>query len=88
MSQLEAALGHERTSIAREMHDETGQTISALKSDLSRQQKFLRIEPPELAAGVGVMIYSADQLLATVHRMCAQLRPALLGDLGFFAAYE
>jgi signal transduction histidine kinase len=92
-ARLESVREEERTSVAREIHDELGQVLTALKLDLDlvRRQvdgagngaptQPLGRKLAELAALSAAMIHC-------VRRICAQLRPALLDDLGLAAAIE
>jgi PAS domain S-box-containing protein len=85
---LQSAREAERTVVAREIHDELGQALTALKMDVSWIAKRL----PESQAGSPEKLSSMAQLIdgtiRTVHRISAQLRPALLDDLGLTAAIE
>lgn len=73
----------ERKRIAREIHDELGQTLTALKLDLSWM---------ESGAGsvdmVQRMAKLVDHAIDTVQRISADLRPLVLDDLGLVAALE
>jgi PAS domain S-box-containing protein len=72
----------EKTLIARELHDELGQLLTALKMDLA----FVR---DRLPAGVGELPERAmkmdallDRTVNSVRRISAELRPLMLDDLG------
>ena len=76
----------ERRRVARELHDELGQRLSALKMDLSglrvpndRRQTDQRITE---------MIQAIDASLTTVRRISSELRPLMLDDLGLNAALD
>jgi PAS domain S-box-containing protein len=78
----------ERTRIAREIHDELGQVLTALKMDLSYLAKKL---PPDLAplgTKVDHMLKFVDMTIQTVKRITMDLRPGLLDHLGLVAAIE
>jgi len=85
---LQTAREEERTLIAREIHDELGQSLTALKMDLVWLTKRL---PPEAhalhekAQGMTTMITESLQLM---RRIASDLRPGLLDDLGLIAAME
>jgi two-component system sensor histidine kinase UhpB len=85
---LESVRENERTHIAREIHDELGQTLTALKMDLFWLNK--RLDPTQeiLHEKCGEMIGLTDQIIKTVKKICSELRPGLLDDLGLAAAIE
>jgi len=73
----------ERRRIARELHDELGQRLTALKMELSslggEAAGSARIDP---------MLEMVDDTVATVRRIATELRPLMLDDLGLNAAIE
>ncbi|KAB2968700.1 PAS domain S-box protein [Zoogloea sp.] len=76
----------ERTRIAREIHDDLGQRLTALKLDIS----LLRLgfgHNPELLRLAESMGRLLDDTMETVRRISSNLRPAAL-DLGLVAALE
>lgn len=75
----------ERREIARELHDEIGQTTTALK--LRVDLMATRI-PPTLSALVDESRRLVDDLFATVRRMSSNLRPPLLDEFGLKKALE
>lgn len=84
---LQAAREEERTHIAREVHDDLGQLLTALKMDLVSLQ--IDYDPAsEEMARVPVMIGLVDQALRTVQRITSELRPGMLDDLGLAAALD
>ena len=85
---LQTAREEERTRIAREIHDELGQTLTALKFDLSWLAKRLPEGQPELEKRAQVMSGLIDETIHTVRRVATELRPGLLDDLGLAAAIE
>jgi len=78
----------ERTRIAREIHDELGQTLTALKMDLAWLKSRLPAELKPLHTKMQQMSKLADATIETVHRIATELRPGLLDDLGLAAAIE
>ncbi|AYZ64602.1 PAS domain S-box protein [Burkholderia multivorans] len=81
----------EKTRIARELHDDLGQQLTALKMDLSAVELGLAKQP---APGGGVrdqlggMHRLIDATVASVRRIAADLRPVMLDDLGLVPAIE
>ena len=83
---LEQVRESERTRIAREIHDELGQALTALKIDLARMSRA------NGSAGAGVdpaaVPTAIDEMIGTVRRISSELRPQILDDLGLLAAIE
>ncbi|HMW36921.1 MAG TPA: two-component regulator propeller domain-containing protein, partial [bacterium] len=77
----------ERTRISREVHDELGQQLTALKMDLSWIQKRLP-EDSSLKEKSNTMSSLIDATVKSVQRIASELRPGLLDDLGVSAAIE
>ena len=86
-SYLQTARDEERAYIAREIHDEFGQSLTALKMDLAWLTKRLA-DRPHLAEKASTMSDLIDSTIQTVRRVATQLRPGLLDDLGLAAAIE
>jgi PAS domain S-box-containing protein len=85
---LESIREEERTHIAREIHDELGQVMTALKMDLSWLSKRLPQNQESLLEKAKSMSKLVDMTVQTVQRISAELRPGLLDDLGLAAAIE
>jgi signal transduction histidine kinase len=87
-SYLQTAREEERAHIAREIHDEFGQALTALKMDLSWLTGRLPGGEPRLAEKISSMSDLVDSTIHTVRRVATELRPGLLDDLGLMAAIE
>ena len=74
--------------LAREIHDELGQDLTALKMDLSWLKGKLRQDQELLREKAADMTDLANTMIQTVKRISTRLRPALLDDLGVVAAIE
>lgn len=77
----------EKTRIARELHDELAQSLTALKMDT----KWLRERgsaDPEAQAKLGEMLAMLDAAVTATRRIAADLRPLVLDDLGLLPAIE
>ena len=89
---LEAAREAERTRIAREIHDEFGQMLTGLKIDLSWLEKRLSgstpAQPDLLLGKLRSMGELLRDMVKSVRRIAAELRPGVLDDLGLAAAVE
>ena len=78
----------ERTRIARELHDDLGQLLTAIKIDTSRllQDTGAGMKPPDrVVRGVMPMI---DLTLDTLSRIVSELRPTRIGEMGLVRAIE
>lgn len=82
----QSALEEERRRIAREIHDELGQMLTALKIDLSCLER--RMEDGADCERVVAMKQIVDSTMATVRRISSSLRPPLLDELGPRAALD
>lgn len=72
----------ERQSIARELHDELGQCVTAMQADAESIKGLSEQERPDIyrsAAAIGEVL---DHLYDVIHAMMKRLRPTLLDDLG------
>jgi PAS domain S-box-containing protein len=86
---LRSASEKERSFIAREIHDELGQALTALRMDVFSLRKGLpasaraKLEPEtvEMAALI-------DAMIDKVRTLAAELRPAVLDNFGLAAAVE
>jgi len=78
----------ERASIAREIHDEMAQSLTAQKIDLVRLKSKLPQDDTYLAELTEDILQSINQTIESVQRILTELRPALLDDLGLLAAIE
>jgi PAS domain S-box-containing protein len=76
----------ERTQMAREIHDELGQALTAIKMDvcaLARDWAAGRELPtPRMESLLGLV----DETIRNVRRISTELRPGMLDDLGLAAA--
>jgi PAS domain S-box-containing protein len=85
---LESIREQERTLIAREMHDELGQSLTALKMDLSWLGSRISKEQKSLLEKTKSMTKLVDKTFQSVKRISTELRPGLLDDIGLPAAIE
>jgi signal transduction histidine kinase len=74
----------EQRRLARELHDEMGARISAVKMEL--QALGRRPEVTAVAGDVARTVAAIDELLQRVRRVSLDLRPSLLDDYGLEAA--
>lgn len=83
----EALIEEERKHIAREVHDELGQALTALKMSLALLQRQFGGSQPALDAQLGHIAGMLDGTLDVVRHVASNLRPAAL-DFGLAAALE
>ena len=92
LRQLSAAMHDvreaERTRIARELHDELAQWLTALKMDVSWLSARLPAEPAGLLRRTDKMKQLLDATVTAVRRIAADLRPVMLDDLGLVPSIE
>ena len=81
----EAIREDERTSIARELHDQLGQSLTALKLDISWVARRLA-DDSDVVGKLEEMKQAADGIIQSVGRISAGLRPGVLDLLGLEAA--
>src|SRR5437764_4123078 len=87
-ARLEAAREAERGRIAREIHDELGQALTALKIDVLWLKKRIPASSPELTRKLDGMTAIIDGTAQGIQRVAAELRPSVLDELGLRAAIE
>lgn len=76
----------QRTKISRELHDELGGTLTALKMDLSWLSRHT--DDTKLTGRVQTMMELIRDAIDTVRKISADLRPGVLDNLGLFDAIE
>lgn len=79
---LQKAIEKEKIAISREIHDDFGQTLSALKLDIGWMKKRLHTDQKPLAEKMDRMATTINDSVQTVKRICSDLRPAILDDFG------
>ncbi len=86
---LQSLLEEERTRISREIHDELGQSLTALKLDLSLiRRRLVSGGLAEQAAKVQEIEHTVIRIIRTVRKIATKLRPGILDELGVAAAIE
>jgi len=83
----EAAREDERKYIARELHDELGQILSALRFEVSVLRMRFGPSNPGIAEGAASMLALVDSVIGLQRDLVSSLRPAVL-DMGIAAALE
>lgn len=84
---IEHVKEQERARIAREIHDDLGGNLTAIKMALSMLNARLPPEQPQLLEKAAYLDDLVDRTIEAVHRISLDLRPSTL-DLGIVAALE
>jgi len=85
---LQSVREEERRSLARDIHDDLGQALTALKMDLSLLSKKFPKDQKPLLDRTQAISKLMDTSIETVKRISTELRPGVLDDLGLTAAIE
>ncbi|HEY3290756.1 MAG TPA: PAS domain S-box protein [Anaerolineae bacterium] len=78
----------ERLQVSRAIHDELGQALTGLKMDVAWLQRHLTREQADALAKTEAMVKLIDDTIQSVRHISAQIRPAILDDIGLTAAVE
>jgi PAS domain S-box-containing protein len=85
---LELVREEERTEIARELHDQLGQALTAMKFELVWLTDRLAQKDVILAQKAKGVTDQMDTMIKSVRRIATELRPGMLDDLGLAASIE
>jgi two-component system sensor histidine kinase UhpB len=83
---IEEARESERLAISRELHDDLGQALTAVKIDLATIKKNVTDMATVLKINRASTVVS--DIIKTVQRLTSQLRPQIIDDLGLETAIE
>jgi signal transduction histidine kinase len=78
----------EKTRIARELHDELAQSLTAIKMDATWIREAMPRDADAVRARLDDMLGLLDTTVAATRRIASDLRPLLLDDLGLVPAIE
>ena len=84
---IEDVKEQERSRIAREIHDDLGGNLTAIKMALAMLARRLPADQPQLADKAAYVDALVDRTIESVHRISLDLRPSML-DFGIVAALE
>lgn len=88
LAQLERAREEERARISRDLHDELGQELTALRYALGLTSERFRRDPRAIERNLHELDHLLSRTNRTVRSLVDQLRPLILDDLGLVAAIE
>ncbi len=78
----------ERKSLARDLHDEFGQCLTAINTDASVILKRAKMQYPELHASAQAITQLSRHLMELVSGLLQRLRPGVLDELGLEVALK
>jgi PAS domain S-box-containing protein len=84
---LQSVREEERTNIARDIHDELGQALTAMKMELSWFRNKYG-DHKGIFDKSNSMLDALDATILSVKRICTELRPSILDHFGLVAAME
>jgi len=79
---------HERKALARDLHDELGQTLNAIKLDAMAMREVIPRAEDAARTAAAAMIENIDRVYAVVAGLIRRLRPVAFDELGVAAALE
>jgi len=78
----------ERRSLAQELHDEFGQSITAIKAVLASIEQMNHQDSDMLKSSARTIGTFSDRMYEAARRMMRQLRPAILDEFGLISALQ
>jgi PAS domain S-box-containing protein len=78
----------ERRRIARELHDESGQSLTAVKLALERLEQNVPVQEKTLSREISDIIQMVQRTSSEIRHLSYHLHPTLLSDLGLEPALE
>jgi signal transduction histidine kinase len=78
----------ERTRISREIHDQLGQLLTAIKMELRTVERLAGREPEKASERLAETFELVDETIRSIRRIASDLRPGILDDFGLEAAVE
>lgn len=85
---LQSVREEERKRLARELHDELGQSLTALRFDLNWLETKFPGAGQDVVNKLATMLALVDKTVDSVRSISEDLRPGMLDDLGLAAAIE
>ncbi len=79
---IQTHIEDERRSLARELHDELGQYVTAIKTFAVGIANKTKVKMPEVEANAQTIVAAANHIYDGMHNIIRQLRPGSLDNLG------
>ena len=86
LDKLIDAQEEERKRVARELHDQVGQSLTALIMGLGSTEEMIPLEAGQMKSQLVEFRELAADILVEIRRLMMNLRPSLLDDLGLIPA--
>jgi signal transduction histidine kinase len=87
-ARLQSVREEERAKVAREIHDELGQALTAIKIDFTSLLRDTEDQGLASSSRSQSILKLLDQAIQSVRRIGTELRPRILDDMGLAAALE
>ena len=85
-NQIQSIREDEKSRIAKEVHDQLGQTLTALKIDIAQLEKNIPSELSELKSRTSSITNIVDETIKNVQQISMELRPPILDAFGICEA--
>jgi signal transduction histidine kinase len=85
-ARLVVAQEQEKQMLSRDLHDQVGQSLTAIKIDIARAEQALLPSQPNIAERLQRARIATEETLDIIRRLSMLLRPSMLDDLGLSAA--
>lgn len=86
LQKVMTAQEEERSRIARDLHDQVGQSLTGLAMSLGAAEGELETKDRAISLRIGELREAASDTIEEVRRMMGDLRPSILDDMGLSAA--
>ena len=83
---LQRAREEDRAHFARDLHDDLGQNLTALRIGFNGLADCLATKDPAITLRLAAIDQMINSTVDATRRICEELRPGMLDDLGFEAA--
>jgi signal transduction histidine kinase len=87
-ARLQRVREEERTRVAREVHDDLGQALTAIKLEFAALLRDLPADEGPVSQRSQSILKRLDETIQSIRRIATELRPGILDDLGLAAALE
>jgi len=79
---------NEKAALSRELHDDLGQLLTALRMDIAWLDRGISADKPQMRRKIDDMIQVIERSIRIVQKICTDLHPSILEDLGLVAAIQ